>query len=158
MKTVLSLARVIRQFRGETGMTFAEDSAEVAHYEYPRNPTELVRLLEAVRQWLPQVGMSQIAVESHGEVYTVNAAEPFDPASVKPFPTEGRTTGQLRRLYWKYEDGPEGAETANPNDVGPAWLDSPEGVSEPVADGEWITRAEARRLASAHGYALEEDE
>jgi len=50
----------------------------------------------------------------------------------------------LRRvLMWKYEDGPEDAvDDGDPNDVGPAWLDTFEEderlSSEKVADGEWI--------------------
>ena len=44
---------------------------------------------------------------------------------------------------WKYEDGPEDAvDDGDPNDVGPAWLDTFEEderlSSEKVADGEWI--------------------
>lgn len=60
-------------------------------------------------------------------------------------------------LYWKFEDGPEDAEDADPNDVGPAWIDRPDGTSEKVKGGEWITRQEARQLASENGYELDED-
>ena len=61
------------------------------------------------------------------------------------------------RLYWKFEDGPEEAADDDPNDVGPAWIDKPDGTSEKVNDGEWITRAEAKRLAAEGGYQLDED-
>jgi hypothetical protein len=63
---------------------------------------------------------------------------------------------------WKFEDGPEDApDEGDPNDVGPAWLDTYEGdervSSEKVANGEWITRAEAQRIAAANGYELAVD-
>ena len=65
-------------------------------------------------------------------------------------------------LMWKFEDGPEDApDEGDPNDVGPAWLDTYEGdervSSEKVANGEWITRAEAQRIAAANGYELAVD-
>jgi hypothetical protein len=65
------------------------------------------------------------------------------------------------RLYWKYEDGPEneGDELVDsPNDVGPAWIDHADGTSEKVKDGEWITRAEAERLAAENRYDLAIDD
>ena len=66
-------------------------------------------------------------------------------------------------LIWKLEDGPEDAgEDGDPNDVGPAWIDTYEDDThvseEKVAGGEWITRAEAHRLAEANGYDLMEDD
>jgi len=70
----------------------------------------------------------------------------------------------LRRvLMWKFEDGPEDApDEGDPNDVGPAWLDTYEGdervSSEKVANGEWITRAEAQHVATANGYELAVDD
>jgi len=64
---------------------------------------------------------------------------------------------------WKYEDGPEDApDEGDPNDVGPAWIDTYNGdehvSSETVAEGEWITRAEAHRLAESNGYELALDD
>jgi hypothetical protein len=59
---------------------------------------------------------------------------------------------------WKYEDGPEdGPDEDGPDDVGPAWIDTYEGdeftgESEKYRDGEWITRTEAQRVATEHGY------
>jgi hypothetical protein len=61
-------------------------------------------------------------------------------------------------LYWKYEDGPPDAEDDDPNDLGPAWIIEPDGSERHVRDGEWITRAEALRLAEEEGYALDLDE
>lgn len=59
---------------------------------------------------------------------------------------------------WKWEDGPEEADGDDPNDVGPAWIDRPDGISEKVNGGEWITRSEAERLAADHGYELVTDD
>jgi hypothetical protein len=64
---------------------------------------------------------------------------------------------------WKYEDGPEDApDDGDPNDVGPAWIDTYDRdecvSSEPVAEGGWITRAEAHRLAESNGYELAVDD
>ena len=66
---------------------------------------------------------------------------------------------ERRVLMWKYEDGPEDArDEGDPNDVGPAWIDTYDGdariSSEQVADGEWITRAKATGpSARAVGWA-----
>jgi hypothetical protein len=66
-------------------------------------------------------------------------------------------------LTWKMEDGPEDAPTeGSPNDVGPAWIVVYED-GEPVADekvlgGDWITRAEAERMARENGLEFEADD
>jgi hypothetical protein len=46
----------------------------------------------------------------------------------------------------------------DPNDVGPAWINWPDGREEKANGGEWMTRAEARRLAAEKSYEIEEDE
>jgi hypothetical protein len=57
-------------------------------------------------------------------------------------------------LVWKLEDGPAhtAGSSGSPDDVGPAWIEtySSDGTvtSERVANGEWITRREAHRLAA----------
>jgi hypothetical protein len=61
-------------------------------------------------------------------------------------------------LYWKMEDGPGEGDVPDPEDVGPAWVYLPEGSEEPVREGEWITRAQAQRIASEHGYELQLDD
>jgi hypothetical protein len=61
------------------------------------------------------------------------------------------------RLSWKFEDGPEDAEDEDPADVGPAWIERADGTTHEANGGEWITRAEARRLAAAESYRLMED-
>ena len=60
---------------------------------------------------------------------------------------------------WKFEDGPEDAPyEGDPSDVGLAWIVTFAGderiSSEEVAEGQSITRAEARRLAEREGYEL----
>jgi hypothetical protein len=67
-------------------------------------------------------------------------------------------TDTTTRLYWKYEEGPEDAEGKDPNDVGPVWIDRPDGSSEKANGGEWMTRADARKLAEENGWVLDEDE
>jgi hypothetical protein len=62
-------------------------------------------------------------------------------------------------LYWKLEDVPEGdGEAPHPADIGPAWIYGPDGSEEPVRDGEWITRADAQRIAGENGYELQLDD
>ena len=66
-------------------------------------------------------------------------------------------------LTWKFEDGPEDAPgEGSPDDVGPAWVDTFEGQdlvsSDKIADGEWITRADAERIASENGYEFSADD
>jgi hypothetical protein len=60
-------------------------------------------------------------------------------------------------LYWKYEDGPEAAGgelVDSPADVGPAVITEADGTEREVNGGEWITRAEAQRLANEGNYSL----
>ena len=69
---------------------------------------------------------------------------------------EDRRVPDKATLYWKYEDGPPDAEEDDPNDVRPAWIIEPDGNERDVNEGEWITRAEAKRLASDGGYELDD--
>ena len=66
-------------------------------------------------------------------------------------------------LTWKLEDGPEDApDGGSPDDVGPAWVVVYENdvfvSDEKAADGEWITRAEAERLADEKGWGFHVDD
>jgi hypothetical protein len=62
-------------------------------------------------------------------------------------------------LHWKLEDVPAGdGEAPRPEDIGPAWIYGPDGGEEAVLDGQWITRAEAQRIAAENGYELQEDD
>jgi hypothetical protein len=136
-------------FPGEKGtrVDLRESYFAVELVEFPNKPADLDRVIAAVRSWLPEVGLPTVTVESR---WTVRGANGGDAATTK------RTV-----LTWKFEDGPPDArEEGSPEDMGPAWLDT-EGsdgpISERVADGAWITRAEARRLAEERGYELSED-
>jgi len=62
-------------------------------------------------------------------------------------------------LYWKLEDVPVGdGEAPHPDDIGPAWIYRPDGGEEAVLDGEWITRADAQRIAAENSYELQLDD
>jgi hypothetical protein len=66
-------------------------------------------------------------------------------------------TDKATWLYWTFEYGPEESELdEDPDDVGTAWIERPDGTETKLNAGELITRAEARRLASAAGYELRE--
>ena len=70
-----------------------------------------------------------------------------------------RRRKKITILYWKLEDVPAGdGEAPHPEDVGPAWIYRPDGSEEPVHDGEWISRADAQRLAAEGGYELQLDD
>jgi hypothetical protein len=157
----LSLWMALRAFRGEQRFRSAVDPPRytVTLYEYPNNAEEHDYLLKTVRLWLSEVGLPRLEVELRGQVYVVepglvNALEVMPDWSV----CESSDHGDPKRLYWKFEDGPEDATSPDPNDVGPAWIEFADGQSKAVNSGEWISRAEARRLAKSEGYILEEDE
>ena len=145
----LSLSRRFAQFPGEQGIDFdgSGDGGAVVLVEFPRDTAGLDRVLDVVRSWLSESGLPSVSVESRWLI-----------ASGRPI---GNPAGAVRgRVTWKYEDGPANAPVeASPDDVGPAWIDHPGNPeSEPVANGEWISRAEARRFAAERGYELSEDD
>jgi len=97
---------------------------------------------------------SALALDEHGKI-TPGCA------SVLQCPLTGTLrymSAKSSRLTWKWEDGPEDAEGDDPKDVGPAWIDHADGSSERVNDGQWITRAEAQRLAAEKGYEVAMDD
>ena len=55
-------------------------------------------------------------------------------------------------LYWKWEDGPPGAE------VGAAWIIEADGAERSINGGDRISLAEAERLAAAGDYTLDAEE
>ena len=59
-------------------------------------------------------------------------------------------------LYWKFEDCPSGAEPPNPDDIGPAWIETTRSMRE-LRGGNWITRAEAWRIAREKGYLINDE-
>jgi hypothetical protein len=116
--------------------------------ECPDTPAELDALLAAVRLWMTEVELGEVTVESRWRLQCQPARRDADPLS--------------RLLMWKYEDGLDSVADGevSVDDVGPDWLltDGPYGeVVKKLADGEWISRSEARRLAHEHGYQLRED-
>jgi hypothetical protein len=145
---MLSLYRRLSRFPGEKGMAIDLNRAyfAVEVVDFPRQPTDLERVLEIVRSWLDEVGVvDAITVESRWQVRTTRSREK-----------------ERQIVSWKFEEGPEDAtEEGSPEDAGPAWIDTFRGDAivdtEPVADGAWITRAEARRLAAERGYELNKD-
>ena len=55
------------------------------------------------------------------------------------------------RLYWMFRDGPQGSdEDDDPNDVGTAWIERPDGTEKTVNRGEWINTAISLRNAVNH--------
>jgi hypothetical protein len=55
-------------------------------------------------------------------------------------------------LYWLWHDGP--AATA----VGPAWIIEADGTERSLNGGDWISRAEAERLAAVGEYILDAED
>jgi hypothetical protein len=154
----VSLSRAVARLPGEKGLRLrAQDGLAVVLEEYPRNGIELEILLDVVRAWLNGVDIEKVEVVANGKTYVV---EPGDEIKSKMTdePPEQAPRQHGTRLYWKFEDGPENAEIADPNDVGPAWTETPSGDQTAVDGGAWITRAEARRIALDKGYLFEEDD
>jgi hypothetical protein len=143
-----SLSSRLLALPGQQGISVDHDQGyfAVVRDEFPRTPTELERVLAIVGSWLADVELDAVTVESRWRVEHPRMAAESE--SRRPV------------LTWKFEEGPSAPE-ASPEDVGPAWLDRADGPggihSEQIADGEWITRDEARQLAEKHGYALSED-
>jgi hypothetical protein len=137
-------------FPGEKGMSVDLEEGYFAAYlmNFPRNPSDLDRVIAAVRSWLAGTELPSVTIESRWRVQASRQSQ----AAERP----------RRVLTWKFEEGPADApEEGSPDDAGPAWLEitDPEGtIIDEVADGEWITRAEARRLAHEVGYELSEDD
>jgi hypothetical protein len=145
----LSLYAAFKDIPGEKGFGRDGDRFHVTLSEFPKTTADLERVLEIVRAWLAEVAIDSVTVESRWEVRRARRK------------AQGGET-ERRVLTWKLEESPEDAPDESPEDVGPAWLDTFRGEevvdSEQIGNGEWITRAEARRLAEEHGYDLSEDD
>jgi hypothetical protein len=92
------------------------------------------------------------------------AAVRFDPRRQPWTNQDGERVRELimisasTQLRWKFEDGPEDSEDDHdPNDVGPAWIERPDGSEEPVNGFDSITRHDARSLSEESGYRIHED-
>jgi hypothetical protein len=134
---------------GERGYGLRADAlGEVTLGEFPRRPEQVKDVLDVVAAWLDEVGHPEVTVEFH---WQIRQSE------------NGQSRAERPVLYWKFEEGPEDAlPNGSPDDMGPAWLQSRDAygnpVSEPVADGEWISRAQAYSLAGTSGYTLSVDD
>ena len=132
---------------GERGVRFMGDYSEVTLSEYPREPAEVERVLDVVAAWLDEVGHPEITVEFR---WPLRRSPPGTSRARRPV------------VCWKHEDGPDDAlDSGSPQDVGPAWLLTYDSYGNetrvPVADGEWVTRAEVLALAAGKGYTLSLD-
>jgi len=148
VELAISLSSALSEIPGEQAMGAAPNLPyNVTLHEFPRTTVDLERLLAIVRAWVAEVDLDSVTVESRWEIRRTNRLG----------------EAERRVLTWKIEDGPEDApEGGSLEDVGPAWLDTFRAGelvdSEPIAGGEWITRAEARRFAEGGGYDLSEDD
>jgi hypothetical protein len=148
MDLMVSLARHVRsRFKGGTGFQGVEDGSRwiFRHYDVPKSAEQEAAVRAAIDDWAKAVGAPDIEV-------SVQLPTPIDPRSV--------TAGVLT---WKVEDGPEDAPPeGSPNDVGPAWVTLYAGdeelSTEQVNDGDWLTRADAERVAAEHGYMFAPDD
>lgn len=62
---------------------------------------------------------------------------------------------QRRVLYWKRgTDSPDSYSDAL-HVLGPAWVIEADGSERPLNDGDWISKAEAERLAAVGGFVLD---
>jgi hypothetical protein len=134
---------------GERGYgQHADALGEVTLGEFPRRPEQVKDVLDVVAAWLDEIGHTEVTVEFHWQVRQS---------------AKGKTRASRPVLCWKYEDGPEDAPpNGSPDDMGPAWLQTQDAygnvMSEPVADGEWISRQKAYSLAADMDYTLSVDD
>ncbi len=66
-------------------------------------------------------------------------------------------TDRPTRLFWRFAEGRGDRPAGNPDDLGHAWIERPDGTERRVNDGVRITRSEARWLAGEYGYELSEE-
>jgi hypothetical protein len=134
---------------GERGYgQHADGLGDVSLGEYPRRPEQVKSVLDVVAAWLDEVDHPEVTVEFH---WRVRQSE------------SGQSRAEHPVLCWKFEEGREDAPpSGSPDDMGPAWLQTRDAhgnaMSEPVADGEWISRAQAYSLAGTMGYTLSADD
>jgi hypothetical protein len=142
-----SLVRRLSQFKGGTEAQAGGDGFDwrFCHYDVPKSHDQEAAVRAAINEWADEVGVDDVRV-------TIRLPTPIEPQAV---------TAAV--VTWKVEDGPEDApDEGSPDDVGPAWLTLYAGDEElsveQLDDGDWMTRAEAQRLAIENGYTFAADD
>ena len=135
---------------GQRGLSVDFDQSEFAVVlsEYPRRPEDAKKVLDVVAAWLDEIGHPEVTVEFRWPV--------------RRSPT-GTSRAKRTVIYWKREViSADPSREGRLDDAGPAWLQTQDehGIvtSEPVADGDWITRNEAIGYSGSYGYTLSLDE
>ena len=134
---------------GARGLSVDFDQSEFAVVldEYPRRPEDAKKVLDVVAAWLDEIGHPEVTVEFRWPV--------------RRSPT-GTSRARRTVIYWKREViSADPSDAGRLDDAGPAWFQTQDEhgnvMSEPVADGDWITRNEAIGY-SLRGCTLSIDE
>ena len=152
MALAQSLVGRLEEIRGtgQRGLSVDFDQSEFAVVlnEYPRRPEDAKKVLDVVAAWLDEIGHPEVTVEFRWPV--------------RRSPT-GTSRAKRTVIYWKREViSADPSDEGRLNDAGPAWLQTQDEhgnvTSEPVADGDWITRNEAIGYSGRWGYTLSLDE
>ncbi len=151
MALAMSLSARLNQIpgTGQRGVgSLGEGLYEVVLDEFPRRSEQVTGILDAVGAWLDEVGHQEVTVEFRWHLKRSGS---------------GTTRAQQPVLYWKQEDGPADAGSdGSLDDVGPAWLQTQDArgtlTSEPINDGEWISRIDVLMIARANGYTVRLDD
>ena len=135
---------------GARGLSVDFDQSEfgVVLDEYPRRPEDARKVLDVVAAWLDEIGHPEVTVEFRWPVRRSPA---------------GTSRAKRTVIYWKREViSSDPSDERGLNDAGPAWLQTHDEhgnvTSEPVADGDWITRNEAIGYSGRWGYTLSLDD
>ena len=151
MALASSLLGRLEEIRGTGGrglsVDFDQSEFAVVLNEYPRRPEDAKKVLDVVAAWLDEIGHPEVTVEFRWPV--------------RRSPT-GTSRARRTVIYWKREVlSADPSDAGRLDDAGPAWFQTQDEhgsvTSEPVADGDWITRNEAIGY-SLRGYTLSIDE
>lgn len=147
-----SLVHRLEEIRGTgaRGLSVDFDQSEFAVVldEYPRRPEDTKKVLDVVAAWLDEIGHPEVTVEFRWPVRRSPA---------------GTSRAKRTVIYWKCEvSSADPSREGRLDDAGPAWLQTHDEhgnvMSEPVAEGNWITRNEAIGYSLRMGYTLSLDE
>ena len=147
-----SLLSRLEEIRG-TGQRGLNVDGEVDRFEvvldqYPRRPEDAKKVLDVVGAWLDEIGHPGVTVEFRWPVRRSPA---------------GTSRAARPVIYWKREvTSADPSAEGRLDDAGPAWLQSHDEhgnvTSEPLAEGDWITRNEAIGHSLRMGYTLSLDD